>query len=197
MRSKTEERRELILEMAAQTFKEVGYEKTSMNEITARVGGSKATLYNYFASKEELFVAVMLRGAGQLRVAFESLHASDDLAATLRAFGRVFLHEILSPGMVATLRMIQNEAGSEAGRVFHEAGPAQGQALLTGFFKDAIANGQVRQADPRVVAQHLTALLESEFLSRRMMGVMDQPTRRQTDAAADRAIDVFMAAYGR
>ena len=30
-----------------------------MSEIAKQVGGSKATLYNYFKSKEEIFAAVM------------------------------------------------------------------------------------------------------------------------------------------
>lgn len=195
MRSKTEERRQLILEVAAAAFKEVGYEKCSMNELAARVGGSKATLYNYFASKEELFVAVMLRGASQLRTAFESLQPADDLAATLRAFGREFLSGVLAPGLIATLRMMHNEAGSEAGQLFYDAGPAHGLKLLHDFFAHAQARGQVRAADPRIVGQHLIALLEAEFMPRRLMGVIDAPTRRQSDAAADRAVEVFMKAY--
>ena len=50
MRVKTEEKRQAILEEAAKAFQELGFERTSMSEICARVGGSKATLYNYFAS---------------------------------------------------------------------------------------------------------------------------------------------------
>ena len=59
MRTKSPARRQAILDVAAQTFRELGYERTTMCEIRARVGGSKATLYSYFASKEELFFAVI------------------------------------------------------------------------------------------------------------------------------------------
>ena len=54
MRVKTEAKRQHIVDVAAQAFRELGFEGASMAEICARVGGSKATLYNYFASKEEL-----------------------------------------------------------------------------------------------------------------------------------------------
>ena len=60
MRVKTEGRRQVIIDAALEVFKEVGYERASMAEISARAGGSKATLYNYFKSKEELFSAAML-----------------------------------------------------------------------------------------------------------------------------------------
>ena len=59
MRVKTEERRQAIIEVAREAFTAQGFENTSMAEIASRVGGSKATLYNYFSSKEELFAAVI------------------------------------------------------------------------------------------------------------------------------------------
>jgi AcrR family transcriptional regulator len=40
-------------------FLEAGFEAASMAQIAQRVGGSKATLYGYFPSKESLFVAAV------------------------------------------------------------------------------------------------------------------------------------------
>src|SRR3954463_14723962 len=60
MRVRTADRRQAIIDAAMQVFREVGYERASMAMISARVGGSKATLYGYFASKEELFAAAMI-----------------------------------------------------------------------------------------------------------------------------------------
>ena len=58
-RADRDERRETILRIAHAAFLEDGYAATSMSSIAAKVGGSKATLYNYFSSKEELFSAVI------------------------------------------------------------------------------------------------------------------------------------------
>ena len=53
---------------------ELGYERTSMSEIAARLGGSKATLYSYFPSKEELFFGVVqLKVGGELEPALLEL----------------------------------------------------------------------------------------------------------------------------
>ena len=46
-----------------------------MSEITAEVGGSKATIYSHFPSKEELFVECMMAAA------------ENYMAGTLRHFG--------------------------------------------------------------------------------------------------------------
>ncbi len=59
MRVKSEEKRQAILEIAKDSFTKQGFEQTSMSHIAKMLGGSKATLYNYFSSKEEIFTAVM------------------------------------------------------------------------------------------------------------------------------------------
>ncbi|HEY1348031.1 MAG TPA: TetR/AcrR family transcriptional regulator [Ktedonobacteraceae bacterium] len=56
-----QERAELILETAASILGEKGYHETSMDEIAARVGVAKGTLYQHFASKEDLVLALFAR----------------------------------------------------------------------------------------------------------------------------------------
>ncbi|MDH8679037.1 TetR/AcrR family transcriptional regulator [Fusibacter bizertensis] len=48
-----------ILEYSRNIFFEVGYSKVSMDELVHEIGMSKATLYRYYSSKEELFEAVV------------------------------------------------------------------------------------------------------------------------------------------
>jgi AcrR family transcriptional regulator len=55
VRVKTAARREAILAAAKQVFQDMGYDRASMDEVAARFGGSKATVYRYFGSKEALF----------------------------------------------------------------------------------------------------------------------------------------------
>ena len=89
MRVKTEAKRDAIVRAASEVFREMGFEGASMSEIAARAGGSKATLYGYFSSKEELFVAVIHGAAG---AHFEPIFAalakdSDDLERVLQRYG--------------------------------------------------------------------------------------------------------------
>lgn len=48
----------IILEAARKRFAHFGISKTTMNEIAADIGMSKASLYYYFPDKEKLFVAL-------------------------------------------------------------------------------------------------------------------------------------------
>src|SRR3954468_7941192 len=99
MRVKTEAKRESIVEIASQVFQELGYERASMDEIAARMGGSKVTLYGYFPSKQHLFLAVVHHMAAlQLNPAFDELASGgDDLQRVLRRFGEKFVAFVCTP----------------------------------------------------------------------------------------------------
>jgi AcrR family transcriptional regulator len=56
-------RRERILEEGRRLFLSKGYAGASVNELVRRAGGSLATLYNEFGSKEALFAEIMRRRA--------------------------------------------------------------------------------------------------------------------------------------
>ena len=51
--------REHILWLAKDAFLELGFERTSMDEVAARAATSKRSLYAHFESKERLFLAVV------------------------------------------------------------------------------------------------------------------------------------------
>ena len=55
------ETRERILEAALDLFIELGYEGTSLREIANRLGVTKAALYYYFESKDEILMALHMR----------------------------------------------------------------------------------------------------------------------------------------
>lgn len=57
-------RREEILDEATRLFAERGYEGTSMGDLAERVGMRKASLFYHFASKDELYAAVLERLIG-------------------------------------------------------------------------------------------------------------------------------------
>lgn len=55
--SKKGRKRRAILDVATQMFAEQGYRQTAMDEIAARVGVAKGTLYLYYPTKIELLIA--------------------------------------------------------------------------------------------------------------------------------------------
>jgi TetR/AcrR family transcriptional regulator len=59
-------RKEEILATATQLFAERGYEGASMGDLAERVGLRKASLFHHYASKDELYCAVLERLVGAL-----------------------------------------------------------------------------------------------------------------------------------
>jgi AcrR family transcriptional regulator len=58
-RETREETRNRLLEAAAFEFARAGLERANINEISVAAGLAKGTVYNYFDSKEDLFLAVI------------------------------------------------------------------------------------------------------------------------------------------
>jgi AcrR family transcriptional regulator len=56
---RTEETRAKILDAAEAVFSEQGFEKTQLEEIAARAGYTRGAIYAHYASKEDLFLALM------------------------------------------------------------------------------------------------------------------------------------------
>lgn len=198
MRVKTEAKREAILEVASQVFQGLGYERASMDEIAARVGGSKVTLYGYFSSKQQLLLEVVKHmGDRHLTPAFDELvPGRDDVVSVLRRFGEKFLAFICTPEAVGGYRMVVAQAGqSEIGRGFFELGPKRGQGLVEAYLRAEMESGRLRRADPSIAAMHLMALIGAEAHQPLVMGAMTTPTRQRVKQMADRAMAVFMAAY--
>ena len=198
MRIKTETRRNAIIEAATRVFLENGFEKTTMSDIATQLGGSKATLYGYFSTKEDLFLEAMNALAETLFAkTYAELSTDGDIRDMLRHFGISMLSFTTSANALAMFRlMIAGSARIEIGRSMVVQGMEKGEAAIKALLKATMNAGQLRQCDPQVVADHLRALLESEFHHKQLLSAVDIPSQKAIAAAVDRALDVFLAAYG-
>lgn len=106
-----QEREALILRAASELFAERGYHATSLEDIAARVGIAKGTIYLHFASKDDLVVALMKQGFDLYVKAFqEALESAttprDKLRAVIEQFTTVAAHK----GYVSFTGLMQNPA---------------------------------------------------------------------------------------
>ncbi|WP_428241042.1 TetR/AcrR family transcriptional regulator [Gynuella sp.] len=197
MRVKSESRRLAIVDAAKQVFSETGFESASMNEIARRVGFSKATVYNYFSSKEEIFLSVMETFARrQLAEAFNTLEAESDLLPSLKSFSESYLQSITEPEMLALEKIVAHEAHrSKIGKFFYEHGPRRGLAKLENFLEQHMKKGNIYSVEPRVCAQHFLSLIVAEYYTPLFLNAIERPDLDELNASAARAVDVFLRAY--
>jgi AcrR family transcriptional regulator len=199
MRAKTEARRQAILAAAAQVFQETGFERASMAQICLRVGYSKATLYSYFSSKEELFFEVISMA---IEAEFLATHNaldrnSTDVTQALETFGRRLLTFLYSPQLQTVRRLVVSEAGrSGLGQKCFDRGPQRSQAEIVAFLQHNATHGRLRVTDPQVAALHLKSLLEAEWIDRFLFQIPMHASEENINQSVQQAIAVFMKAYG-
>jgi AcrR family transcriptional regulator len=103
-----EVRATLIMDAAEEVFIEKGYHDASMDEIAARAGIAKGTLYQHFPGKEDLVFALFERSLGLFEQAVEQAAAAADLTA--RAKLERILHYVYQDlrGVRTLLQLLSN-----------------------------------------------------------------------------------------
>lgn len=90
-------RRELVLDAARSAFFELGMDKTSIREVAQRAGYTPGAIYSYFASKEEMYGALLGESLDRLNDRVRrSAEASDEGVPRLRAAARAFFEFYLA-----------------------------------------------------------------------------------------------------
>ncbi|PZA11024.1 TetR/AcrR family transcriptional regulator [Rhodopseudomonas palustris] len=158
----TDGRRAAILQAAFDVFVEKGFEAATTAEIVRRARTSKRTLYEFFASKQEILTALVRYGATKMKPALElpEPQTKTQFLAVLEQFGRLFLGELLHPERTAMYRLAIAEVARGGGSVAREleaSGRAPVTQAITRFFEHAAARG--------IIPRDKIATLMSVFFS--------------------------------
>jgi AcrR family transcriptional regulator len=191
-------RRDRILQVATEVFFADGYAAATMSTISHRLGGSKATLYAYFPSKDDLLEAIMRRQCGTLFAALEAADALPGLPARLLHLGAAFLRVMVSDAGVRTLQLGIEAARDQPdlARRFEEAAMRPVDAQLTDLLALAAARGEIDAPDPAAAARAFFSLLRGDLHFRRLLNLIPEPDAASLDAEVRAAVTVFLRAFG-
>lgn len=166
------DRREAILAAALDVFAESGFAPARLDDVAARAGVAKGTIYLYFASKQALFEALVQTSIGGPVAAIgEAMLASDlptaDLLRTL--FSRVRT-EILGTRRREVARLVLSEVGRfpELATFYHREVVGRGMALIRAIARRGVERGELAsdalERFPQLAAAPLVvALLWTSF----------------------------------
>jgi TetR/AcrR family transcriptional regulator len=140
-----------LLDAALSLFVEKGFAATRVEEVAARAGVSKGTLFLYFPSKEELFKAVVRETiAGR----FDEWNAEfdrfeGDSAAMLRFCMHAWWERIGMTAASGITKLVMSEAGMfpELAAFYQEEVIGPGHDLLKRILKRGIDRGEIRPMD--------------------------------------------------
>ena len=192
-------KRQAVLDAAADLFIAQGYGAVSMDAIARAANVSKATLYAYFRSKDQLF-ATIITEACQANLDWETVLPAQgqDVRAALTGFGRRMLGFVLQGRALAIHRVVLAESVRfpELGRAFFDGGPATARTLVAAWLAEQASAGRLRVPDSEVAAEQLMALLRAGLHLRALLGVPPAPNEAEINATVTASVATFLAAYG-
>ena len=194
--ARKQDRRQAILDAARESFLEKGFAGTSMSGLLDTLGGSKATLWSYFRSKEELFAAVLDDAVVEHRtLLLACIEPTGDLVDSLTRFCRRFLEKLSSPASLALWRLVAAESGRNPaiGQIFYERAPRHIEAGLTAFIATHMALGELRTGDPIEAARMLISLCTGR--QHRILWGVATADPAEVEKDADLTVALFLRAY--
>ena len=192
-------KRRQILDAATELFLAHGFGAVSMDAVARAAGVSKATLYVYFPSKDELFATIHKeRGvSNKLDETLFPAHVTD-LRAALHSLGLRVVRFMLQERTIAIYRIVVSESPRfpELGRTFYANGPAKFFTHGQPWLASLQAQGLLRPCDIGVATEHLMSLLRSAMFLRATLGVPPEPTDAEIEATVAAAVDTWLRAFG-
>lgn len=200
MRPRTRARIAACLSAAGRVFREHGYAMASMDDVADLAGVSKATLYSYFPSKNELFAAVIREEGDRQSAALPDVPLDGDRPReSLLRLGRAVLDLLLSEQTITSYRMVMAEAARspELGRLYYENGAARLHGRLGDFLAAAMRAGHLRRGPAGVAAAQFIGLVRGELMLRALIGHGRPATPRERQAAVRAGVEAFWRAWRR
>ena len=177
--------REKTLELASELFRERGYRGTSIADLLETTGLSRASLYNEFGGKRELFEAVLDRYAAEVLPELEAMlladgSALDNVRATMRTLGDRATRGCLCAHTAVEMGASDPELARQAKRRLGQMVRLFGRAL-----QRAVDAGELPQgSDVRALAR---------FLQNTAQGLLVQGRVGASRAAIHDVVEVSLA----
>ena len=146
-----------LLDAALDTFREKGFAATRMEDIAARAGVSKGTIYLYYPSKEAVFEALVRANLVPRIERIQALMATAQGPATERLHMMIsaFAKVASDARLVALPKLVLAEAGNfpDLARFYRHEVIGRGLALVAGILRGGMESGEFRALDPEVTAR--------------------------------------------
>jgi AcrR family transcriptional regulator len=140
-----------LLAAALALFVERGFAATRLDDVAARAGVSKGTLYLYFSSKEDLFRAVVRDNLVPVLDEAEQTIASyvGSSANLLRDFIMGWWQRIGDTPLSGLTKLMMAESGNfpEVAKFYHDEIISRSDALIIRVLERGMASGEFRHVD--------------------------------------------------
>ncbi|HVF57796.1 MAG TPA: TetR/AcrR family transcriptional regulator [Pyrinomonadaceae bacterium] len=197
------DRREQIVQVAMKLFSERGFRGTTTKEIAQAAGVSEAIIFRHFATKEELYTAIIdckscaggASGLGQSGVVEmiqcsvgEAMEAKDDRAVFEGIALEMMRHHEHDPQFLRLLLYSALE-GHQLAQIFWDRNVRVMYEFLGGYIRERQREGALRDVDPFVVVRCFTGSIIHHSLNNTLWD--KDKTRRILNIANEDAARAF------
>jgi len=189
------EKKKAILKAALSVFIKRGYGDATIDEIVSIAGGSKATVYKYFKSKEDLFTIVV----DEIVVNTGTVEPDDSLppALALTSYSETRLKVFLSKEHIALRRLIIGESlrFPRIAWTYYQHGPENSRRQLERYFRSDRIRKTLRIDDPGTAAMLFQSMLMHPITLHTLFNKEVQMTRTQVSEHVKLVVDKFIRLY--
>ena len=196
--SRGEQRRDSFLQAAREIFLEKGYAGTSIDEVVQRTGGSKASVYKYFGSKEGLFAAMFAERCqaflAKLNIPNE---LSENLEDTLTLFAQRVLDASVEAERIAMIRALASEATRfpDLAQMAYNTGPKHGLGVLSDFLQRHHQAKILNCPHPDIAAIQFMESIKGHVQWRALLGLTPFPDNINREDYIKDAVRTFLRGY--
>jgi len=196
-KTKSELKRNQILDAATLQFTQHGYAATSMELIAKLAGVSKQTVYSHFGNKDELFITAISYKCEQLGVTELLPENLGPAEPTLTLFAQRFFAMITSEDSMAVHRTCAAEClvHPHLSRLFFEAGPIFVIEKLSSCLAEYHRRGELDIEDCRQAAIQLLSLIKGEQWTRLEFNIAESLTEAEIKHYLQSSVRLFIRGY--
>jgi TetR/AcrR family transcriptional repressor of mexJK operon len=200
-RTRSQHKRQAIVEAATRLFLQQGYQGTSMDEIAAAAGVSKQTVYKQFTDKPQLFQDIVLgiteraeQIAGMIGRLFDEIV---DLDGGLNHLARTYTAAVVGPQVLQLRRLVISEADRfpELAQAYFERAPGRGLEAIAGGLGQLVERGLLRIDDLTTAAVQFAYLVLGPILDKALFHPGSDVSEAEIAACTAAGVRVFLVAY--
>ena len=191
-----EDRRQQIVEVAVRLFSQKGFRGTTTKEIALAAGVNEAIIFRHFATKRDLYSAILDRKAGSasmqaLQEAIEKAVSDGDDRRVFETLAFHILEHHERDDSLMRLLLYSALEGHELAEMFFRNQVTSHYQRLSSYLKQRINDGAFRRVDPMTAVRGFLGMVVNhaqinKFYGRDLLNI----TNRQ---AAERFTDLFLA----
>jgi AcrR family transcriptional regulator len=194
-----EARRLQILLVAISLFAKKGFRGTTTKEIAQAAGVSEAMVFRHFATKEELYSAILDHKAcagGDLdfcegEAVAEAIRRKDDRAVFERLAYEVLRHHEADTEFLRLLMFAALE-GHELAQMFWERNVLQVYEFLSDYLRERQREGALREVDPRIIVRAFVGMVMHHAVSNNLWDTQRRSLNITNEQAAREFTEILL-----